>query len=255
MKFAPISRAFVALATAAFLSACGGGGGDGENDNYVSTQQFASGSVGFWLSGPGGSMSIVSQGARGDVGKSKQKVQISTPSSEFDWDGATGWKVPEGYDDYGISESVTPVCTGQLMSDGRVFTRLDTILYYMEEGGQRAYLEASVPVLQSNNSSLDEGLAHFFGAVTYGNLPTTSGNTLSLVWFDDSMQRVLLTSASGTKIKVWFNFDTESCLIQLSGQVYGTLVGADGAVIVETSGVFTGAVFSSKDCTFRKQYH
>ena len=200
-------------------------------------------------------MSIISNGPLTDVGKSKQKVPIKDPSSEFDWEGGTGYKVPEGYDDYGMSESVTPVCAGQLMSDGRVFTRLDTILYYMEEGGHRAYLEASVPILQSNNNLLDEGLAHFFGAVTYGNLPTTSGNTLSLVWFDDSMQRVLLTSASGTKIKVWFNFDTESCLIQLSGQVYGTLVGADGGTIIDMTGAFPGAVFSSKDCTFRKQYH
>lgn len=252
MKFAPISRAFVALATAAFLSACGGGGGDGENDNYVSTQQFASGSVGFWLSGSG-TLSIISQGPKGDIGKSQQKVQIDKPSLEFDWNGATGWKVPEGYEDYGMSESSTPVCTGSLMSDGRMFARLDSIIYRVEEGGRRAYLEATTPILSSHNQSLDEGLAHFFGAVVMGDLPTTAGNTLSLVWYDSTLQRVLLTSASGTKIQIWFNFDTEKCLIQLSGQVYGTLVSADGQV--ETTGIAQSAIFSSKDCQFRKQYH
>ena len=243
------------------MSACGGGGGE-QGDNFVSTTQFASGSVGFYLTGPGGVLRIVSDGAVQGLGGSKQEQQILTPDEVFDptaegaLDGLLGYAVPEGYDDFGMSEAATPVCSGRMYSDnefGSGSCRLSHIEYLVEAGGHRAYMKAIASTSQSS-ATADEVLAHFFGAVVRNDFPTTnSGNTGSMVWFDEQLKRVLLISSAGTSVHVWFNFDSDTCLVQLRGMVFGNVEFVGGDLDgVEVDGVKEGAIFSGKDCTFRK---
>lgn len=265
MKLAPISRAFLALAATALMSACGGGGGE-QGDNFVSTTQFASGSVGFYLVGNGGVLSILSDGAKQGVSSDKPGGSIKEPDpvfdplaeGAFDGDGMLGYVVPEGFEDFGVAEAVSPVCTGRMFSEsgGSGSCRLSHIEYKVETGGRRAYMDI-IASTSTDSTTADTVLAHFFGAVVRNDFPTTnSGNTGSMVWYDDQLKRVLLISSQGTSVHVWFNFDTNTCLVQLRGLIYTNVKFVDDN-LVETGAetgmhVAEGAIFSGQNCTFRK---
>ena len=271
MKYPHFARVIAAVAAAALLPACGGGG-DEEGENFVSVQQFNSGSAGFFLTGPGGALRLMSrgQGMNADVGKGKPGVQLNTPKPMFDpnseeADPSTGLAPVAGWTDLGVSEEVSRICTGYLADGGTIVANFNSMEYHMEKGSRRAYLEATTPSV-NNADSTNKALAHFFGAVVYGDLPSASGNTLALVWYDTTSQRVLLASADGCSFHAWFDFNSSRAVVQLWGQVYGVVPsdmdkpvssGSLAGTVLNSSyyaskATYVGNVFGSKDSSFRR---
>lgn len=259
MKYTRLAHTLIALAVASLIPACGGGG-DEDGENFVSVKQFTSGSCGFFITGTGGVVRVISNGTAGneDIHRGKPGSQIYEPADVFDANlkpdsgRDTAWYVPDAYQNMGISEDVSPVLGGRLVANGNVLSTIDAMIYHMEEGGKRAMLEVWFPT-NNNTTSFSEGLAHFFGATVYADLPSVSGNTLALVWTDDSMTRVLMPTASGTSMRIWFDFDSGKCLVQLWGMVAMAYVNSDGIEIEKGSG--EGGVFSSVNSSFRKTFN
>lgn len=256
MKRFRCARFLIALLAASLLPGCGGGGDDG-GDRYVSITQFESGSAGFFITGVGGTMRIRSYGVGSNsdvVSGGAPKGDIPLPGNVFNVDierGDQGYNIPEEWLDVGAVADQTKMLTGELIISEMRVASIIGMVYQMEEGNHRAYLRV-LYTPDMSASTYTQAMANFFGYVSVTDVSSSStGNAGSMVWVDESNQRVVLPAAQGTSIHVWFNFDSGTCLIQLYATVHYELVDPDTGNTI-SSGVTPDALISNRDSYFYK---
>lgn len=221
MKRSRYALACASVLAAALISGCGGGGGD-EADNFVSVTQFESGGAGFFLNLNAG-MRIISTGvgANSDIVNS-DAVRGDIPLPDKVWhDGSTAGTViegrPEGWETSKAIAKQSKTLSGELTINNTLVARIANMNYMVEDGFERAYLEMNFEPASSDRV-FTENLAHFFGYVSANDVSSSTGNVGANVWMDtENSQRVVLPTAAGTSIRVWFDFPSGKALMQLIG--------------------------------------
>ena len=250
----------LAAISCAVLAACGGG--EANSDNFVSVQEFESGSAGFFLMGSGSAVRIASYGvgANADVGRAPiggQTIAPPTKSEGEDTDGdgtmdSNTQVVVPGWADMEMRvEGQTRVLQGAFIS-GSSRLPIDAMIYSVCGGGTRAHLELYFTD-NGNNVQISQALAHFFGVVVASDVSANGNTNNNYTYYDRNTSRVLLTSATGAAIKAWFNFDTGTAIFQLIGQVaqanqWSSITGYP----TSWGNPEEGALYTSTNCSFRK---
>lgn len=242
----------MALLAAALLPACGGGGENG--DRYVSIQQFESGGAGFFISGIGASMRIVSNGVGNNddiVYPGISEGNLPLPDQMMNANenlGDLGWIQPPGWEESDKIADESKVLSGELIISGVRVAYIDAMIYQMEAGNNRAYLRVQYEG-GVNNSLFTQYLARFFGYVSTSDISSGTGNTGANVWVDtENTTRVVLPSAQGTSLEVWFDFRTGLAVVQLTAAKQITI----HHVLTDTdeNGVTVGSLNTGANCPF-----
>lgn len=240
------------MLAAVLLPACGNG--DQNGDNFVSVQQFSSGSAGFFIQGIGATMRIRSngQGDNTDI-VNDTRPSGNLPLPEESWQNAGGNTVqmtrPEGWETTGAVAETSKILSGSLLINNTLVAHINSMTYQLEEGGQRGYLSITYEAVGSD-SSFTTGLANFFGYVSQANVSEGAGNTSSTVYVNESGQRVLLPSVAGTSVKIWFDFSSGYALMQLIGAKRYEVSGLDGDNTDETT--MPGEIITARNLFFTK---
>lgn len=251
------------MASAALLSACGGG--DVNGDLFVSVEQFESGGAGFFIHGTGGDLRVISNGTgiNGDiintqVGASTMQKPYDTALSEEDSEKVT----PTGWETTGKVARQSRIVSGVLKADGKVLTTISSMLYTMEEGDNRAHLSMTFSLSTSDSTEFGRALAAFFGCTSTVVRNNNNGNSNywgNSYWqYTNNNRRVVFPDSSGISLQVWFDFRTGVALSQMVGAV-----AADNSENTVDNGylwsnryqngmVAEGAIFTSSNGYFRK---
>lgn len=216
---------FAALTGAALLLPGCGGSPDNKGDQFVSVSAFKSG-TGFYIQGSP-AIRIISMGQPQDVSPGNGSFnQIGKLSTEFDDFAYSGSTAEETWQDFAGDMADTTRGESSCLVNVRI-TNSSTNEYSI--GGQASYtvsgnlgyMELNFDEVSGSNNNLEfAALIHFMGAVTRSDLTYDRGDRDSRE--DDSnvgdsgIDRVVITSLSGSTIKFWFNFETNVCLIELN---------------------------------------
>lgn len=268
MKRLHCVRLLIALASAAILSACGGS--DVNGDLYVSVQQFESGGAGFWLSGTGGNLRVVSTGTGTNsdiinvkaIGTNMQGPYDVVASAEDTSEKVT----PAGWEDLGKIGDQSKIVSGRLTADGQTLTSISAMIYSVEAGGQRAHLSMTFTLQTgSTDTSLSQALAGFFGctsSVARTNNNNGNSNYYGSYWqYNNGNRRVVFPDSSGVSIQAWLDFTTGHAVVQMVGAVANddtsysdnTLNGGNYNYYRYNQGpTIEGAIFTASNAIFRK---
>ena len=263
MKCLRYARFFVAALAAAFLSSCGGGDNSANSDTFVSVEQFQSGSSGFFVMGVGGSFRIISNGTAGneDIVNNEDAFageDMLGPYDVFerqDDDQSNPWVTPSGWEDLGKIERMSKIVSGSLIAGGTVVAAIDSMLYSIEAGGNRAHLEVQFSQ-QNSNSLFESSLAYFFGNITPQSVSSSNLGNVGSVWINNSTRRILLPTADGCSMHIWFDFSSGRSLVQL---VTGIVIAEDyrwedenGTTHNENNPPQIGSAATAQNATFRR---
>lgn len=260
MKLFRYTRLIAALTVAAFISGCGGGNND-DDRSFVTVRQLESGSAGFWVMGSGGDFRIISNGTAGndDIVNNKHVSgnlyaplpAFKTPTGDDNYT-QNPWNVPEGWEETGPIAEQSKILSGRLVDGGQTVAEINSMLYSIEEGGNRAHLQ--MIFTPGNLNTFNETLANFFGCITSNNVPSL-GN-VSSAWVDTTNKRVIVPSAAGAAVHLWFDFTSGRCLVQMIAtsalDTYQWVDEDDMVHRVEGGISETTALFTTEGAIFRK---
>ena len=258
------------MASAALLSACGGG--DVNGDLFVSVEQFESGGAGFFIHGTGGDLRVVSNGIgiNGDIvnvqpsGSTRMQAPYEVVTSVDDTERIT----PSGWENPGRVARQSRIVSGVLKADGRVLSTISSMLYTMEEGESRAHLSMTFSLSTSDSTEFGQALAAFFGCTSTVVRNNNSGNSNyygNSYWqYTNNNRRVVFPDSSGISLHVWFDFHTGVALSQMVGAVAadtttqdntidnGYIWGNNSNAALQRGPTTEGAIFTSSNGFFRK---
>lgn len=255
MKYFRYTCLIAALIAAVTVSSCGSG--HDEERSYVTVRQLESGSAGFLLMGTGGSLRVISNGTAGNedvINNTGVTGNLFAPLPTFSRDpedNRSPWVVPEGWEETAPIAEQSKILSGRLVSNGQVVAEIDSMVYSIEEGGDRAHLQMTFA--PGNTNAFNSSLAYFFGCITTNDVPGL-GN-VSSVWVDTTNKRVIVPSSNGAAVHVWFDYTTGRCLVQMLAtaaiDIY-TWSDEDGNYHSESGAADTRAIFSTEGAVFRK---
>ena len=243
---------FAALTGAALLLPGCGGSPDNNGDQFVSVSAFKSG-TGFYIQGSP-VIRIVSMGQPQDVspgnGSFNQIGKLSTENDRYGSDSAPAETSEEAWQNFAgdmaditrgessclVNVRITNSSTNEYSIGGQATYTV---------GGNLGYLELYFDEVSGSNNNLEyAALIHFMGALTRSDLTySTDGDAQDNSSTSESnIQRVTITSLTGSMIKFWFNFETNMCLIELnyvgSTQLKNTATGETFQTAVDMKGAW-----------------
>lgn len=214
---------FAALTGAALLLPGCGGSPENNGDQFVSVSAFKSG-TGFYIQGSP-VVRIVSMGQPQDVSPGNGSFnQIGKLSTEYDESSSANETSEEAWQNFAgdmaditrgessclVNVRITNSSTNEYSIGGQATYTV---------GGNLGYLELYFDEVSGSNNNLEyAALIHFMGALTRSDLTySTDGDASDNSGISQSaIERVTITSLTGSMIKFWFNFETNMCLIELN---------------------------------------
>lgn len=211
-----------ALISVSLFPSCGGSPND-TGDQYVAVSSFKSGSIGFYIQGSP-AVRIISNGVPNDltpgsnpagtIGRldtENDGIKNNTETSDEAWSNFAGdmSDVTTGTQSCLVNVSIHNSSTNEYSISGQAtYTVADRL----------GYLELYFDEVSGSNNNLEyAALIHFMGALTRSDLTysTDGDGTDSSGTGVSAIERVLITSLTGSVIKFWFNFETNQCLTEL----------------------------------------
>ena len=231
MKFPSLRTLSLALLAALFLPACSGGGNKEKGDNFVSVNAFKSGSSGF-VSITSPALYIVSNGPVQNVGPVNPEIGRPITAgllnqSEIDdienlWADFAGEQA-----DVSTSENSCYVNVSVLNSSDRQFSLKGMATYSVS--GNMGFLNLGFDEITGSTNVEFDALIHFLGAATANDLQSSTNSSNDGASIDGTtLERIVLGSLRGGTIRMWFNFETNQALVELSYQGVFNYVNSNG---------------------------
>ncbi len=227
-----------AISCALTIPACGGGGG--EQDNNVSVQQFASGGKKFRFTGsPDIEVYMLSGATKHKLTAAGVKNFFKTPeygpAANLDYyaGGNTG-EINADSDGVFTTGGVLHTPAGNLSCD---------VAYGTSDSGARGYLYIAPQdsSLDSGNSNQTTKLVHFLGGVTRTDISSTNGNYYNSdasSGGSDIYSRFVIYSLAGATYRAELDFTTGTCNFYMMYAAQWDAVALDNnGAVIENAGV------------------
>lgn len=242
----------IALLSVLAFPSCGGGGDkNGGGDQFVSVSAFKSGSAGYMMIGSP-RVTIVSQGVPNNVHPGNSSFnKIPTPDSggyaiedeklntEEQWADFIG---DMDVADYGETSTYVNITVSHSSDDQ--YALRGSATYTVTADKNLGYMEVMFDEIVGGSGNMEfQSLIHFMGALTRSDLTydTHGDSTDNSGVTPGAEERLLITTLTGSVMRLWFNFQTNMVMAELRYVCVGNRVtetGVHHVTPVEMRGVW-----------------